>query len=150
MPVAVLSGIRAAIEKDRAQFFRDVANWPFFGLNLPNATRSQGLADAWFHQAMQSGIKATYNTTWSWEIDYSEDLKKLKNVPVLFIQGDADQIVPIEAGTYAGIKLLPKSTFKVYPGGAHALPNTEPEEINWDLLNFLTSGGAHLLPQIEP
>jgi non-heme chloroperoxidase len=47
--------------------------------------------------------------------------------------------VPIKASALEGIKLLQKGTLKVYPGGAHALPNTAVDEVNEDLLAFLKS-----------
>ena len=57
--------------------------------------------------------------------------------PVLLLHGDGDQVVPIAAAAEIGVKLLKKGTLKVYPGGAHALPNMEAQTVNEDLLNFL-------------
>jgi non-heme chloroperoxidase len=126
------------MEQDRAQFFVDIPSGPFFGFNRPGAKVSKGLIDSWFTVGIQGGLKAVYETTRSWEIDYSEDLKNL-DIPALVIQGDDDQIVPIKVGAYAAIKLLKKGTLKVYPGGAHGIMDTEPEGINQDLLGFIQS-----------
>ena len=136
--VSVLDGFRAAMEKDRAQFFRDVPSGPFFGFNRPNATASQGLIEGWFQQGMQAGFKATYDTTLSWHNYYGDDFRKL-DLPVLLLQGDDDQIVPIKTGVLEAIKLVSKGTLKVYPGASHALPNMNSEEVNNDLLAFLKS-----------
>lgn len=46
-------------------------------------------------------------------------------------------VVPIADAALEGIKLLKHGTLKIYPGGAHALPNTETQGINEDLLGFL-------------
>jgi non-heme chloroperoxidase len=70
--------------------------------------------------------------------DFTEHMKKV-NIPVLLLHGEDDQIVPIGAAAHEGIKLLKKGPLKVYPGGAHALPNTEVEKVNQDLLEFLKS-----------
>jgi non-heme chloroperoxidase len=134
--MSVLDGWRAEMIKDRAQFFKDVPQGPFFGFNRPGANLSQGLVDSWFQQGMQSGFKATYDCIKSWETDHTEDLKSM-NIPVLVIQGDDDQIVPIKAGAFEVMKLLPNGKLKVYPGGSHALPDTEKDGLNDDLWQFL-------------
>jgi len=138
VPIAVFDSFRTAMEHDRAQFFRDVPSGPFFGFNRPGAKASQGLIDSWFSAGMQGGLKAVYETPRSWEVDYTEDLKGIE-VPAFVIQGDDDQIVPIKTGAYRAVKLLPKATLKVYPGGAHGIMDTEPDSINQDLLGFIRS-----------
>jgi len=136
-PPSVIDGWRSAMEANRSQFFRDVPEGPFFGFNRDGAKPSQGLINNWFQQGMNTGLRAAYETTRSWEIDYSEDLKKL-DIPVLYIQGDDDQIVPIKNGAYAAEKVLgDRVKLKIYKGGAHALPDTEAQAINNDLLEFL-------------
>lgn len=136
VPVAVFDNFRTTMLEDRAQFFRDVPTGPFYGFNRPSAKVSQGLIDSWFTVGMQAGLKAVYETTRSWEVDYSEDLKGL-DIPALLIQGDDDQIVPIKTGALAAIKLLKYGAIKVYEGGAHGLMDTEPDRINADLLEFI-------------
>jgi len=126
------------MEADRAQFFRDVPSGPFFGFNRPHAKISQGLIESWFQAGMQAGFKATYDTTKSWQVWYGEDLKGL-DIPVHFLQGDDDQIVPIKTGALLGITLAKKGHLKVYPGGSHALPRLNAEEVNRDLLEILHS-----------
>ena len=59
------------------------------------------------------------------------------HIPVLLLHGDDDQIVPIGASAREAIKLLPNGKLKEYPGGAHALPNLNVDEVNKDLLEFL-------------
>ncbi|KAK1754441.1 Alpha/Beta hydrolase protein [Echria macrotheca] len=138
VPVEVFDSFRAAMLHDRAQFFTEVPAGPFFGFNRPAVKDkvSKGLIDSWFTVGMQASLKAVYETTYSWEVDYSEDLKAL-DIPALFIQGDDDQIVPVQAGAYAAIKLLKHGTLKIYPGGAHGIIDTEPDSINQDLLGFI-------------
>jgi non-heme chloroperoxidase len=122
--------------KSRAQFFRDVPEGPFFGFNRPGVTRNQAMVDSWFQQGMQAGFKATYDCIRAWETDSREDLKGM-NIPVLVIHGDDDQVVPIKAGAHEAMKLLKNGKLKIYSGGSHALPNTEIDGINEDLLQFL-------------
>ena len=47
LPLDVFDGFRAAMLKDRAQFFLDVPTGPFFGFNRPGAQVSQGLIQSW-------------------------------------------------------------------------------------------------------
>lgn len=68
----------------------------------------------------------------------TEDMKKI-DIPVLILHGGDDQVVPIGASAKEGIKLLKNGTLKIYPGGAHGLPNTEMEKVNQDLLDFITA-----------
>lgn len=136
VPTAVLNSFREAMIKDRAQFFLDVPSGPFFGFNREGAKKSQGLIDSWYQQGMMCSIKAAYNCVDTWEIDYTEDLKKI-DVPVLILHGDDDQVVPFKAAGLRTDKIVPDGTLKVYPGGPHALPNICIEEVNNDLLAFL-------------
>lgn len=136
-PIEVFDGFRAAMIADRAQFFLDVPSGPFFNFNRPNAKVSQGLIQSWYQQAMICGFKGAYDCIKVFsETDMTEDLKNI-DIPVLILHGDDDQVVPIQDSALEGIKLLKKGTLKVYPGGAHALPNTETQSVNEDLLNFL-------------
>ncbi|KAK5661594.1 hypothetical protein OQA88_9693 [Cercophora sp. LCS_1] len=136
-PLAVFDSFRESILKDRSQFFYDVPSGPFFNFNLPGATVSKGLIESWWQQGMQAGFKGAYDCVKQFsETDFTEDLKKM-NIPVLVLHGDADQIVPIKASALKTINLLPQGTLKVYPGGAHALPNLEADKVNADLLEFI-------------
>ena len=139
LPLEVFDGFRAAMVKDRAQFFLDVPSGPFFGYNRPGSTTNQGLIWSWWQQGMMCGFKNAYDCIKAFsETDLTEDLQKI-DVPVLILHGDDDQIVPIQASAHQAIKLLSKGKLKVYPGGAHALPNTAVDEVNQDLLAFLKS-----------
>ncbi|CZS91227.1 hypothetical protein WAI453_003687 [Rhynchosporium graminicola] len=136
-PIEVFDGFRAAMVADRAQFFRDVPSGPFFGFNKPGVKFSQGLVESWFQQGMMCGFKGAYDCIEAFsETDFTEDMKNVE-IPVLLLHGDADQVVPIGDAAEIGIKLLKKGTLKVYPGGAHALPNMETQRVNRDLLEFL-------------
>lgn len=137
LPIDVFDSIRAGVASNRSQFYKDLAV-PFYGQNREGATISQGLQEAFWLQGMAGGIKGLYDCIREFsEVDYSEDLKKI-DVPVLFIHGDDDQIVPIVAAAEKAVKLVPQAQLKVYPGGAHGLAETQPEQFNHDVLAFIT------------
>ncbi|MFG6081055.1 alpha/beta hydrolase [Paracoccus litorisediminis] len=138
LPIDVFDSIRAGVASNRSQFFKDLAV-PFYSHNREGATVSQGLQDAFWLQGMAGGIKGLYDCIHEFsEVDYTDDLKKI-DVPVLFIHGDDDQIVPIGAAAEKAVKLTAKGTLKVYPGGSHGLAETEPEQFNHDVLAFISS-----------
>ena len=138
LPMEVFDGIRKGVADNRSQFYRDLAT-PFFGFNRPGAKVSQGTIDAFWAQGMTGGIHGQYQCIREFsEVDYTEDLKKI-DVPVLFLHGDDDQIVPINDSAKLGVELVKHGTLKVYPGGSHGMCVTEADKVNADLLAFLSS-----------
>ncbi|PLN80570.1 Alpha/Beta hydrolase protein [Aspergillus taichungensis] len=136
---SVFDSFREAMHKDRAQFFLDVPSGPFFNFNRPGAKKSEGQIRSWWQQGMTSSYKTTYDSIKDFsETDFTEDLKSI-NIPVLVLHGDDDQVVPFQAAGQKSAKLLPQGKLKVYPGGSHAIHNTNIDEMNKDLLGFLRS-----------
>ncbi|HEX6278699.1 MAG TPA: alpha/beta hydrolase [Pyrinomonadaceae bacterium] len=134
--IEVFDGFRAALVKNRAQFFRDVPSGPFYGFNRPGAEVSQGIIDNWWRQGMMAGFKATYDCIKAFsETDFTEDLKKI-DVPTLIMHGDDDQVVPIGASALRSANLVPNATLKVYEGYGHGMCTINHEQINADLLAF--------------
>jgi non-heme chloroperoxidase len=136
LPPAVFDQFRDAMLQDRAQFFLDVASGPFFSYNREGAKKSQGLIDSWLQAGLICSLPAVYECTRVWQIDYTEDLKKM-DFPVLVLVGDDDQIVPYKASSEKLVKVVPNGKIKVYPGAPHAIPNTHTEQVNNDILEFL-------------
>jgi non-heme chloroperoxidase len=100
---------------------------------------NEGLREAFWLQGMQGGIKGHYDCIHEFsEVDYTEDLKKIDK-PVLFIHGDDDQIVPIDAAARKAVKIVKNATLKVYPGSSHGLAQVEPDRFNKDVLDFIRS-----------
>ncbi len=137
-PIDVFDGLRAQVQADRSQLFKDLSG-PFFGANRPGAKVSQGLRDSFWMQGMQCGIKAAYDCIKVFsETDHTEDLKKF-DVPTLIVHGDDDQIVPIGASALLSSKIVKGAILKVYPGAPHGLPSTLKDQLNADLLAFIKS-----------
>ena len=139
LPMSVFDGFRTAHIANRAQFFRDIPEGPFYGFNRPGAKVSQGVIDNWFRQGMMGGTKAHYDCIKAFsETDFTEDLKAI-TVPVLIQHGEDDQIVPIAHSAELAVKLLKNGTLKTYPGLPHGMASTHPEVINPDILAFIRS-----------
>lgn len=138
LPMEVFDGIRAGVKNDRSQFFKDLT-LPFYGYNRPGATVSEGVRASFWRQGMLAGFPAAYFCIKAFsETDQTEDLKKL-DIPTLFLHGDDDQIVPIDASARAAVKLVKNAVLKEYPGGSHGICTTEKDKVNADILDFIRS-----------
>ena len=136
LPLSVFDSIRAGVAGDRSQFYKDLS-LPFYGYNKPDAKISEGVREAFWRLGMQSSIVGSYDCVKAFsETDQTEDLKKIE-VPTLIIQGDADQIVPIDDAGKLQAKIVKKATLTVVPGAPHGLCTTHADLVNKELLAFL-------------
>lgn len=139
LPISVFDSIREGMIKDRSQIFLDIPSGPFFGYNRPGAEKSEGLIRSWWTQGMMCGFVNAYDCVKAFSAtDLRGDVKKM-DIPVLLLHGDDDQVVPITVSAIKAVDLLPSGKLKVYPGRPHALPNTDADEVNKDILEFLQS-----------
>jgi non-heme chloroperoxidase len=151
LPIDGFDQIRAGVQKDRSQYFKDLSG-PFYGANRPGSAVSQGLRDFFWLQSLMAGFPACYFCVKAFsETDLTEDIKKI-DVPTLIIHGDDDQIVPIADSALLSSKIVPNAQLKVYEGAPHGLPSTHKDRLNADLLEFLGSlkakqrtNGAHAM-----
>ena len=103
---------------------------------------SQGLRDSFLSQAMQGSLPAIYECIKAFsETDFTEDLKRF-DVPTLIMHGDDDQIVPIGISGLVSAKIVKDATLKVYPGLPHGMCSTHKDQINADLLAFVSGQRA--------
>lgn len=136
VPVSVFDGIRASVQADRAQFFKDLTI-PFYGANRPQAKVSDGVRETFWLQGMMGSIKAHYDCIKAFsETDFRADLKKT-TVPTLVLHGDDDQIVPLATTGKLAAGLLPQGILKIVPGAPHGLCTTHKDLVNQDLLSFI-------------
>jgi non-heme chloroperoxidase len=137
LPMDVFDGIRNGVLADRSQFFKDLT-LPFYGYNRPDAKVSEGVRTSFWLQGMQTSIKGAFDCIKAFsETDFTEDLRKI-NVPTLVLHGDDDQIVPIANSATLSAKLVKGATLKVYTGGSHGLCTIQRNQVNEDLLAFIT------------
>ena len=143
LPIEVFDGIRQGTLENRADFFQELS-LPFYGYNRADAKVSEGIRHSFWAQCMQSGIKGAYDCIKQFsESDLTSDLEKM-NLPTLIVHGDDDQIVPIGASAMRSAEIAPQATLKVYPGAPHGLPTTHQDQLNADLLAFLS--GQQFIP----
>jgi non-heme chloroperoxidase len=138
LDLEVFDGLRAALAKDRSQFYKDLAI-QFYGANRPEAKVSQGILDQFWIWSMQSGLKNAYESIKAFsETDFTADLKKI-DVPTLLLHGEDDQIVPVHDSSRKSARLIENVKDIYYPGAPHGLTATHQDQINADLLAFLRS-----------
>jgi non-heme chloroperoxidase len=138
LPIQVFDSFREAMSKDRAQFFIDVPTGPFFGFNRPGAEVSQGKIWRWWQQGMLCGYRNAYDCIKAFsETDLGPDLERI-DIPVLVLHGDDDQVVPIGASARKSVSLLRNGVLKEIPGGPHALHTIRSDEVNREILAFLS------------
>jgi non-heme chloroperoxidase len=136
-PIEVFDETRAGLAADPSQFYRDLADGPFYGANRPGTKVSRGIRDAFWFQSEQAGLKNAYECIKAYsETDFTDDLKKF-DVPTLIVHGDDDQIVPIVASAHRSSELVQDAMLRVYEGAPHGLPSTHKDRLNDDLLVFL-------------
>jgi non-heme chloroperoxidase len=137
-PLEVFDSFRAGMA-NRAQFYRDIPEGPFYGFNRPGAKIQPGIINNWWRQGMMGATIAHYDCIKVFsETDLTEDLKQI-TIPVLVMHSEDDQIVPYADSAPLAAKLLQHGTLKTYQGLPHGMPTTHAETINADLLAFIES-----------
>lgn len=136
LPLEVFDGIRKGVIENRSQYFKDLAT-PFYGFNRAGAKVSEGTVNAFWFAGMQCSIKSAYDCIKAFsETDFTEDLKKM-TVPTLVLQGDDDQIVPLDDSGRLTVEIVPQGTLKVYQGAPHGMCTTHADQVNADLAAFI-------------
>lgn len=138
LPIEVFDQIRKGVLNDRSQYFKDLSTF-FYGYNRPNSNLPQGLKDSFWLQGILCGLPACYYCVKAFsETDLTEDLKKIE-IPVMLLHGDDDQIVPINDSSILSAKLLKHAELKIYKGAPHGMCSTHKNQVNSDLLEFITA-----------
>jgi len=74
----------------------------------------------------------------TWATDFRADLPEI-DVPILVIQGDADQVLPLDKTGRRLPALIKDAQLTVVEGGPHAIPWTHAAQVNTALLDFIRS-----------
>ena len=128
--------LQAQLAANRSEFYRAVPSGPFYNFDQPGA---EPVIANWWRQGMMGGANAHWDCVSEFiHQDWSEDLKKI-SVPVLAMNGDADQVVPHDTSGPRAVKLVKNGTLKTYPGYPHGMLTTHADVLNPDLLAFIQS-----------
>jgi non-heme chloroperoxidase len=141
LPIELFDGLRAALARDRAQFYKDFAI-QFYGANRSGAQVSQGVLEQFWTWSMQAGLLNAYECIKAFsETDFTEDLKQF-DVPTLVLHGEDDQIVPVKDSAVKSARLIKGAKDVYYPGAPHGITATHQDQVNAELLRFIRSSPA--------
>ena len=107
------------------------------GTLLGTLVSDQALAASW-NLAVTASAVAAVACVATWATDFRDDLPKI-DVPVLVVQGDADQVLPLDKTGARLPALIKDAQLVVVEGGPHAIPWTHADQVNTALLTFLTT-----------
>jgi len=96
-----------------------------------------GLPASW-NIAVAASATAAVACIGTWATDFRADLPKI-DVPMLVVQGDADQVLPIDKTGKRLPGLINDMRLVVIEGGPHAIAWTHADQVNAALLDFLRS-----------
>jgi non-heme chloroperoxidase len=88
--------------------------------------------------AVTASAAATVACIGTWTTDFRDDLPEI-DVPVLVVQGDADQVLPLDKTGRRLPGLIKDVQLVVIAGGPHAIAWTHAAQVNTALLDFIGS-----------
>jgi non-heme chloroperoxidase len=129
--------IKAAIRADRPAFLMDfLRNFYNYDVTGGKLVSERVLEDNW-NVAAGASATGTLACVDCWIEDFRKDVKK-NNVSTLILHGDADRILPPDATSRRQAKMIKKVKFVELPGGPHGVLWTHADQINTELVSFLT------------
>ena len=136
---SVFDGIRQAIAADRPAYLSQFLA-AFYNVDILRGKKvSDEVVRLSWNVAASASPVGTLACVQEWLTDFREDLKRI-TVPTLVVHGDADRILPLAATGERTPEFVKDSRLVVVPGGPHGLNWTHAEEVNRELLAFLSKG----------
>jgi non-heme chloroperoxidase len=138
VPQSLFDGFAQAAAADTPAWMKGFLD-NFYNIDTLRGTRVSDQAyQASWNLAASASATAAVACIGTWATDFRADLPKI-DVPMLVLQGDADQVLPIDKtgkrlpGLISDVKLV------VIEGGPHAIPWTHAGQVNTALLDFIRS-----------
>jgi len=130
----VFEGFKKTIKEDRYAFMTDFLD-KFYSRSFMNGGKvSEEKLRADFNLGVSSSPIGFLRCVDSWIEDFRPDVKMI-DLPLLVIQGDEDQILPIDSTGKVLTQM--KGELHVVSGGSHGIPWTHGDEINRAMLEFM-------------
>ena len=133
----VFDGIRAGLRGDRpATLMEFLKN--FYSVGAADGRRvSERVIEANWAVAIGASPIGTVACIDAWIEDFREDIAR-NDLPTMIIHGDDDRILPADVTAKRQVKLIEGVKFIEIKGGSHGIPWTHAEEINAELVAFLS------------
>jgi non-heme chloroperoxidase len=134
---SVFSGIRAGIKADRAVALMEFLK-NFYSVGGADGKRvSERVIEANWAVAIGASPIGTLACVDSWIEDFRKDIAR-NDIPTMIIHGDDDRILPAAATSRRQAKMIKNIKYVEIQGGSHGITWTRAEEINAQLVPFLT------------
>jgi non-heme chloroperoxidase len=135
--MGVFDGIKKGIAADRPAFLNQFLS-NFYNVDvLGGKLISDEVVRLSWNVAVGASPKGTLDCVSAWYTDFRKDLPRV-DVPALVIHGDADRIVPIEVSGIPTQKAIKGSRLVVVKGGPHGINWTHADQVNTELVSFLS------------
>jgi len=136
VPANLFDGFRQSAAADPPAWLKGFLDL-FYNIDQFRGNRvSDEAYSASFNVALTMSAIAAVACIGTWQADFRADLPKI-DVPVLVIQGDADQVLPFDKTGKRLPGLIADVNLVVVEGGPHAIPWTHTDQVNAALLSFL-------------
>ena len=136
VPLALFDGFAAAARADIPAWMKGfLENFYNYDTLAGTLVSEQAFQTSW-NLAVTASATAAVACIATWATDFRDDLPKI-DVPVLVIQGDADQVLPLGKTGQRLPALLKDAQLTVIEGGPHAIPWTHAAQVNTALIGFL-------------
>ena len=133
----VFEGIKAGLRADRpATLMEFLKN--FYSVGGADGKRvSERVIEANWAVAIGASPIGTVACVDAWIEDFREDIAR-NDLPTMIIHGDDDRILPAEVTSRRQAKLIKGVQVIEIKGGSHGIPWTHADEINDELVKFLS------------
>jgi non-heme chloroperoxidase len=138
VPQSVFDGFVEAAKSDTPAWMKGFLD-NFYNVDTLRGTLiSEQAYQASWNIAVSASATAAVACIPTWATDFRADLPRNK-VPTLVIQGDADNVLPLDKTGRRLLALIDDAELVVIEGGPHAIPWTHADQVNTALLNFLNT-----------
>jgi non-heme chloroperoxidase len=136
VPQSLFDGFAAAATADTPAWMKGFLD-NFYNFDTLRGTliSDQAFQASW-NLAVTASATAAVACIGTWATDFRADLPEI-DVPILVIQGDADQVLPLDKTGRRLPGLIKDARLVVIEGGPHAIPWTHAGQVNIALLGFL-------------
>lgn len=136
LPQSLFDGFAQAARADTPAWMKGFLD-TFYNIDTLRGTLVSDLAwQASWNLAVTASAIAAVACIATWATDFRDDLPKI-DVPVLVVQGDADQVLPLDKTGKRLPGLINDMQLVVIENGPHAIPWTHADQLNTALLDFL-------------
>ena len=136
VPQGVFDGFVEAARSDMPAWMKGFLD-NFYNFDTLHGTLVSDQAwQASWNLAVTASATAAVACIGTWATDFRADLPEI-DVPILVIQGDADQVLPLDKTGKRLPALIKDVQLVVVEGGPHAIPWTHAAQVNTALLDFI-------------